>query len=352
MKDIEISRNIVNKYFSNLNKMNKIKKPIVQIALLVGLIVPTISYSQTLNIPSGSGPSISNILGGVQIDIEDAPYQVSMEVNGNHICGGSIISDRWVLTAAHCIVMGGATNGNTTIHAGSTDQTNNSNGQVIQAQTLYVHPNYNSSTQENDIALIYLSQPLHFNHSIVPIEYANSCNTTTSDVSSGNNAFLTGWGITCNACPGATNLQGVLMPIISQTNAMALNQAYNSNYTANISNNMLPLYNIGTGAGPGDSGGPAVIDNNGYNINIGASSWGYWPKDQLPTIYTNVRNYATWIQNTTGLTINSTGIDLYTKDKPWDMGFEPFSYQFPWKSEDIWVRNQNDGIEEHQINIF
>ena len=40
MKDIEISRNIVNKYFSNLNKMNKIKKHIVQIALLVGLITP------------------------------------------------------------------------------------------------------------------------------------------------------------------------------------------------------------------------------------------------------------------------------------------------------------------------
>lgn len=74
--------------------MNNIKKHITRIALLVGLILPTISFSQTLNIPSGSGPGISNILGGVQIDIEDAPYQVSLEDNGgSHFCGGSIISD-------------------------------------------------------------------------------------------------------------------------------------------------------------------------------------------------------------------------------------------------------------------
>lgn len=327
--------------------MKKIKINIAQLGLLVGLLLPTLGFSQTINIPPNSGPTLSNILGGVQTDIENAPYQVSMKVNGNHVCGGSIISDRWILTAAHCIG-GGTTASNTTVHAGSTDRTDISTGQIIQAQTIHVHPGYNSVTLENDIALIYLSQPLQFNHSVVPIEYANSCNTSIADIAPGNSAFLTGWGITCNTCPGATLLQGVTMPLISQANAMAINQAYNPNYTNPVSNNMLALYNVGTGAGPGDSGGPAVINNNGYHINIGASSWGYWPKDQLPTVYANVRNYETWIQNVTGLTINSAGIDLYTKDKPWDMGFEPFSFEFPWTSEDIWVRNQNDGIEEHQ----
>jgi hypothetical protein len=318
------------------------------IFILLGFILSKQALSQTQNIPHGSGPTISNILGGAQIPIEDAPYQVSMKVNGNHICGGSIIADRWILTAAHCIVSGGATAANTTIHAGSTNQTSSGTGQTIQAQTLFTHPNYDGGTLENDIALIYLSQPLQFNHAVVPIEYANTCNTTSLDIDPGNDAFLTGWGITCNSCPGATNLQGVTMPLISQANAMAINQAYNSNYTLNVSGNMLPLYNIGSGAGPGDSGGPAVIENNGYQINIGASSWGYWPKDQLPTVYANVRNYTTWIESVTGLVINSSGIDLYTKDKPWDMGFEPFAYNFPWTSEDIWVRNQNDGMEEHQ----
>lgn len=327
--------------------MKNLKLHIIKIALLTGFILPSFLYGQTINIPPGSGPSISNILGGAQIDIEDAPYQVSIEGSGgNHFCGGSIISDRWILTAAHCL--SGQNASNITVHAGSTDQTNNAIGQRIGAQTLFVHPSYNATTLENDVALIFLSQPLQYNHSVIPIEYANNCNTTTADITAGNTTYVTGWGITCNSCPVATNLQGLSIPIITQANAMAINVAYNAAYTNNISGNMLAFYNVGTGVGPGDSGGPAIIDNNGYEIEIGTSSWGYWPKDQVPTIYANVRNYATWIENTTGITINSTGVDLYTKDKPWDMGFEPFSHPHPWTSEDIWVRNQNDGIEEHE----
>ena len=122
---------------------------------------------------------------------------------------------------------------NITVHVGSTNQTNNSIGQRILAQTLYVHPSYNSSTLENDVALLYLSQPLQFNHSVIPIEYANSCNTTVSDISAGNNGYLTGWGYTSNSGPVVADLQGVSMPLISQANAMAVNQAYNSNYTDN-----------------------------------------------------------------------------------------------------------------------
>lgn len=317
-----------------------------KIALWAFIMLPMFTLAQTLNIPNGAGPTITNILGGTLTDITQAPYQVSIERNGNHWCGGSIINERWVLTAAHCL--NGQVASSITVHAGSTDQTNNAVGQRIAAQTLFVHPSYSSLTLENDIALIFLAQPLSFNHSVVPIEYANTCNTTTNDVSPGTSVFLTGWGITCNTCPGAANLQGLDIPMISRANAMTINQNHNSSYTLNISGNMLPFSNPGTGAGPGDSGGPAIISKNGNQINLGASSWGYWPKDVLPTVYTNIRNYQTWIENTTGFSISATGVDLYTKDKPWDMGNEPSNVTHLWESEDIWVRKQNDGIEEHQ----
>lgn len=42
------------------------------------------------------------IVGGVDIDIREAPYQVSLQYFGAHICGGAIISKDYVITAAHC----------------------------------------------------------------------------------------------------------------------------------------------------------------------------------------------------------------------------------------------------------
>lgn len=42
------------------------------------------------------------IVGGFETTIEDQPWQVSLQVGASHYCGGSIIGNEWVLTAAHC----------------------------------------------------------------------------------------------------------------------------------------------------------------------------------------------------------------------------------------------------------
>lgn len=50
----------------------------------------------------GKNKSQQRIVGGRRIEIEDAPYQVSLQHDGQHFCGGSLISQRYVLSAAHC----------------------------------------------------------------------------------------------------------------------------------------------------------------------------------------------------------------------------------------------------------
>ncbi|QEK52744.1 trypsin-like serine protease [Pedobacter aquae] len=91
-------------------------------------------------------------------------------------------------------------------------------------------------------------------------------------------------------------LKSVQMPIISNIDANNLNGS-----SINVTSNMLAFYQSGSGAAPGDSGGPAIINVNNKPILIGASSWGLLPKDQKPTIYTRIKNYANWINLNTGV---------------------------------------------------
>jgi Trypsin len=299
-----------------------------------------------------------NIVGGRNTNSYQAPYMAALnEYSDLALCGCSIISDRWILTAAHCITH----NNYLSVHLGSTTRFNFNGSSYAQnfeitADNAHVikHPNYNASTWENDIALIQLSQPIQFNEQAMPIEYANQYNTSISNVSSGQIALLTGWGETCPNCIDPQFLQGVSMPLISRNeafNRFITPPLGNPRYTRAISDNMLAFYQLGQGVGFGDSGGPSVINKNGNKINIGVASWGYRPfNGGLPSIYTNIRNYAPWIESVTGISNTKQGVDLYIKDKRWDVGTEPSNVEYAWESDDIWVRNQNDALPDAHLN--
>ena len=204
--------------------MNYLRIVIVKIVLLL----PVFTCGQT-------NPSI---VGGSYIDIKEVPYQISMKVDGVHHCGGTILSDRWILTAAHCLKYYTPIINATriTIHAGTTNQTDTTQGQIIQAQTVFIHPLFNDSISlEHDIALIYLTQPLTFNNSVRPIEYATACNTDSTDFHIGNRAYLSGWGYPCRHCNIASpNLKGASLPLIHRDTALAINIAVHSGFTTPI----------------------------------------------------------------------------------------------------------------------
>jgi hypothetical protein len=119
-------------------------------------------------------------------------------------------------------------------------------------------------------------------------------------------AMLTGWGRTCNNCSVANILRRVDMPIISNAAANQINST-RPNGALTVTGNMIAFFQPGSGAAPGDSGGPAVVFNGTNPILIGASSWGYSPKDQFPTIYTRISNYAIWINQNTGIPYGTIG---------------------------------------------
>ena len=114
------------------------------------------------------------IIGGEEAGVKDAPWQVSLRnfLGGiSHFCGGTILSESWVLTAAHCLdglavfqydVMAGQHN----IHLPDIHQ------QVRLVSQGIIHPNYTWDDKEFDIGLIKLQSPLQFTDYVKPVALA------------------------------------------------------------------------------------------------------------------------------------------------------------------------------------
>ncbi|WP_299676682.1 trypsin-like serine protease [uncultured Dokdonia sp.] len=262
-----------------------------KITILIGFLIASFQlYAQD-----------QKIYGGTSVDIEDAPYQISLEFNGNHGCGGTIIDCEWIVTAGHC-VDGNTNPANLTVHAGATNQNNNGDGQRIGVAEIIIHPSYGQANGVlvNDIALLRLETPLELNEDVRAIEYATPANTSAADIASGVEAFISGWGDSGGGCCN-NNLLGAALPIVDNATAGILmadssNACPPNNNTA-VGNSMISFWQEGIAAGPGDSGGPAVLGRGGDAVLIGVSSWGGCVRDDFPTIYANVRNLSGFIDS-------------------------------------------------------
>lgn len=137
-------------------------------------------------------PPTSNIVGGSNATIEEFPYQVYIKLNsGSQFCGGTIIDNRWVLTAAHCVNTGTDLS-NVEIKAG-TASPYGTDGQVYKCSSIIMHPDYKINSEEDeesDITLLYLSSAIQLSDKVKIANLASTCNTP--DDLLGIKAVLTG----------------------------------------------------------------------------------------------------------------------------------------------------------------
>ncbi|XP_068142887.1 brachyurin-like [Drosophila tropicalis] len=264
------------------------------------------SSVKNLNIETNAAPTnkqhlppTGRITNGVIAERNQFPYQVGLMlyVNGGAAwCGGTLISNRWVVTAAHC------TDSLTTgvdVYLGAWDRTDKKeDGQqviFVETKNVIVHENWIAETITNDISLIKLPVPIQFNEHIQPANLPVKSNSY--ETYNGQSAIASGWGKISDSASGATDLlRWAEVPIISNTGCTPW-------YFGMIgSTNICIKTTGGTSTCNGDSGGPLVL-NDGSNTLIGATSFGIALGCEVgwPGVFTRITSYLDWIEEKTSV---------------------------------------------------
>lgn len=224
-----------------------------------------ISFADHSEISKKTG---SKIIGGTEAPKNEWPWMAGVLHSGDpsnyyaQFCGGSVIDKNWVVTAAHCIKEGSNQElmpADIEVLVGAHDL-NTNEGTRIRVKRIILHPDYNSSTYNNDIALLELETPTTVD--TLPL-YEDG-----GDIA-GTMATAIGWGYTRadDSSSAASKRQQVNLPIIT-------NDTCNAAYYEEITATMMCAGSQGKDTCQGDSGGPLVIQKNSKWVLAGVTSWG------------------------------------------------------------------------------
>uniref|UniRef100_A0A3Q4N0Z4 ST14 transmembrane serine protease matriptase n=1 Tax=Neolamprologus brichardi TaxID=32507 RepID=A0A3Q4N0Z4_NEOBR len=223
---------------------------------------------------------LNRIVGGQNAELGEWPWQVSLHFSTNGpTCGASIISNTWLLSAAHCFRNKDPSKWQS--YSGMQNQFSHDNVQSRKLKRIIPHPLYNQMTSDYDIALLELSEPLQFANTIQPICLPDSSHVFPAGMS----CWVTGWGALREG-QAAQILQKALVKIINDSVCDVVTEGQ-------VTSRMLCSGYLSGGVDAcqqGDSGGPlACFEESGKWFQAGIVSWGEGcARRNKPGVYTRV----------------------------------------------------------------
>ncbi|XP_033114149.1 uncharacterized protein LOC117114582 [Anneissia japonica] len=250
--------------------------------------------AETCGIKMTSSGVHARIVGGTNAKRGSWPWQAQLILKGGgHYCGGTLISEDYVISAAHCFAR--YSKDLFKVRLGEHDQrTTEGTEQTFDIECLFIHPKYDSDTTNNDIAVLKLKRKSNggaqFGQYVMPACLPWPTNAT-EQFDAGHVCWTSGWGNTGKNYPKI--LQEARIPLLSRSVCKKQNV-----YGNKLTPKMFCAGHLkgGIDSCDGDSGGPLVCERAGVWTLYGVTSWGYGcAKANAPGVYVKVSEYINWI---------------------------------------------------------
>ncbi|XP_039104134.1 complement factor D [Hyaena hyaena] len=227
------------------------------------------------------------ILGGREAEAHARPYMASVRVDGKHVCGGFLVSARWVLSAAHCVedLADGKVQVLLGAHSLSQPEPSKRLYDVLRAVP---HPDSRPDTIDHDLLLLQLSEKAELGPAVQPLAWQR----VDRDVAAGTLCDVAGWGVVSHAGRRPDRLQQLQLRVLDR--ATCNQRAY---HDGTITRSMMCGESNRRDTCKGDSGGPLVCG--GVAEAVVTSGSRVCGNRKKPGIYTRVASYAAWIDGVT-----------------------------------------------------
>ncbi|XP_043079838.1 transmembrane protease serine 9-like [Puntigrus tetrazona] len=220
------------------------------------------------------------IVNGTEAKPHSRPYMVSIQINKIHRCGGFLVSEQFVMTAAHCFQK----EAKLTVVVGAHDYTQGSG--LMDVKFYHIHPGYTPETLLNDIMLLQLYGKVKKNKKVNWISIPKK----DKDIKAKIKCSVAGWGKTHNSGEASTKLMEVDVTI---TDKKVCQKQWGKNYSTS---RMVCAGGPG-GFCQGDSGGPLVCDNVAVGV-VSFNEKNNCDSPIRPNVYTKISKFLKWINAT------------------------------------------------------